>query len=437
MDDLARWPKSPAPAPRPASVPAPKAPEAVKPIPPSAPIAASAAIIAGRIGAEGDADGAGAEARFRWPRGIAVDSAGNLYVADSGNRTIRKITPDHTVSTLAGLATNAGTMDGKGSAARFMAPQGITADAAGNVYVADFADNTIRRITPDGVVSLLAGLTRAPGRQNGRGAQAQFANPWSVAVDAAGNVYVSDNGNLSLRKISADEHVITVADSFGNPRGVAVDAAGNVYVADLANNAIRKIAPGGKVSVFFGGLSNPENVTVDGRGFVYVTDEAGIHRISPDGKAATLLPPLPLTGAADGPTARAEAIAVDAAGHISIADVEHNVICRGNGCPLTLVLLPSAIGWPHGFLQPATSRKLTQRDAPLGSATWTTRRLGMIQIKSWCGTNNRSPFAIIRQKASNALRLDKFLELFNAHDWIMPSSPGRVNSAAASGSVII
>jgi serine/threonine protein kinase len=319
-------PSAPTLPPGPVVTPAPT--EIVKPVPPPAPSTWSSPIIAGRIGAVGDADGAGADARFRWPRGIAVDSLGSLYVADSGNRAIRKIAPDHTVTTLAGLAANLRATDAKGAAPPFMAPQGIAVDAAANVYVADFADDTIRKITPDGVVSLLAGSSQSPGRQNGRGAQAQFANPWSVAVDKTGNVYVSDNGNLSLRKISPDGGVITVAESFGNPRGVALDDSGNVYVADLGNNAIRKIAPSDRVSPFFSGLSNPENLALDPRGFVYVTDDAGIHRISPDGKTAMLLPPLPLTEAADGPVAHAQAIAVDARNHLYIADLEHNVICR-------------------------------------------------------------------------------------------------------------
>jgi sugar lactone lactonase YvrE len=276
----------------------------------------------------GSADGVGAVARFRWPRGIAIDNAGNLYVADTGNNTIRKITPDHTVTTLAG-ATSPGTSDGTGSAARFIAPQGIAVDANGNVYVAEFANNTVRKITPDGVVSLLAGSVRIPGSENGRGSSAHFRNPWALAADKNGNVYVSDNGNLSLRKIGPDGTVVTLADSFGNPRGVAVDAAGNVYVADLANNSIRKITTADKASNLTAALSSPENVAVDG-GFVFVTDADGIHRISPDGKMV-LLPSVPLTEAGSGPVAHAEAIAVAADGTLYVADSDHNVIYRQSG----------------------------------------------------------------------------------------------------------
>ncbi len=310
-----------------------KSPETTKPAPPtiSAPSAPASdwvsPIVAGEVGTPGSADGVGASARFRWPRGIAIDHAGNLYVADTGNNTIRKITPDHTVTTLAGLASAPGTSDGTGSAARFIAPQGIAVDAKDNVYVAEFANNTVRKITSDGIVSLLAGSVQIPGGENGRGAAAHFRNPWALAADKNGNVYVSDNGNLSLRKITPEGVVITLADSFGNPRGVAVDAAGNIYVADLANNSIRKIPAAGKASNLADALLAPENIAVDSRGIIYVTDADGIHKISPDGKLV-LLPSLPLTEASFGPVMHAEAIAVDANGALYIADSVNNIICR-------------------------------------------------------------------------------------------------------------
>jgi serine/threonine protein kinase len=286
-------------------------------------------VIAGQVGEAGSTDGVGANARFRWPRGIAIDTAGTLYVADTGNNTIRKITPDHAVTTLAG-ATAPGSADGKGSAARFIAPQGIAVDLPGNVFVAEFANNTVRKITPDGVVSLFAGSVQRPGSENGRGALAHFRNPWALATDKSGNVYVSDNGNLSLRKISPEGVVITLADQFGNPRGIAVDASGNIYVADLAKNSIQKVTPADKATTLTTGLSAPENVAVDKRGFVYATDADGVYSISPDGKAV-LLPPVPLTEAGSGPAAHAEAIAVDASGTLYIADSVNNVIYRQSG----------------------------------------------------------------------------------------------------------
>jgi serine/threonine protein kinase/sugar lactone lactonase YvrE len=329
------WPGTPSqptvkPSPAPVTAPAPQVTPTIQPTPETtAPAVTSwvSPIVAGQIGKVGSADGAGTNALFRWPRGIAIDAAGNLFVADTGNNTIRKITPTHEVTTLAGLATASGTTNAKGSAARFIAPQGIAVDAVDNVYVAEFANNTVRKIMLDGTVSLLAGSAQIPGSENGTGSAAHFRNPWALATDKAGNVYVSDNGNLSLRKISPEGAVITLADSFSNPRGVAVGPNGNIYVADLGNNSIRKITPADKASSLTTALSAPENVAVDGHGSVYVTDADGIHRISADGKMI-LLPSIELTAGGSGPAAHAEAIAVDAEGNLYIADSDNSIIYR-------------------------------------------------------------------------------------------------------------
>ena len=204
-------------------------------------------------------------AGFNIPTGVAVDSAGNVYVADQGNHTIRKITPAGVVSTLAGLAGSAGSTDGTGSAARFFQPLGVAVDAAGNVYVADTNNQTIRKITPAGVVSTLAGLANSQGSTDGTGSAARFFAPTSVAVDAVGDVYVADDSNHTIRKITPAGVVSTLAGlagsagfadgtgsaaRFNNPSGVTVDAAGNAYVADSDNSAIRKITPAGVVTTF-------------------------------------------------------------------------------------------------------------------------------------------------------------------------------------------
>ncbi|HEX3718877.1 MAG TPA: serine/threonine-protein kinase [Verrucomicrobiae bacterium] len=327
------WPSQPVPVAKPAPPPilVENPPAPVKPTLPASGWVSP--VIAGQVGVIGSADGVGANARFRSPSGIAIDTAGNLYVADMGNNTIRKITPDLKVTTLAGAAGVSGAQDGMGGAARFMAPHGIAVDTLGNVFVAEFANNTVRKISPEGVVSLLAGA-RTPGSRNGRGTLAQFRNPWALASDKANSIYVSDNGNRSLREITADGVVITLSDSFGDPRGVAVDGKGNIYVADLANNLVRKITPSGKASTFMAALSAPENLAVDGRGFVYVTDNDGIHKISPDVKEV-VLPPLPLTESASGPMLRPEGIAVDANGTLYVADSDNSVVCRySSGIPV-------------------------------------------------------------------------------------------------------
>ena len=188
--------------------------------------------LAGSAGATGSAAGTGSAARFNYPEGVAVDSASNLYVADSYNHTIRKITSDGVVSTLAGSAGNAGSADGTGSAARFNGPSGVAVDSAGNLYVGDYGNHTIRKITSSGVVSTLAGLAGARGSADGTGSAARFNSPNGVTLDSAGNVYVADNQNSTIRKITSGGVVTTLAGSAG--------ASGS---ADGAGSAARFDAP--------------------------------------------------------------------------------------------------------------------------------------------------------------------------------------------------
>jgi streptogramin lyase len=254
----------------------------------------------------GSTDGSTSIAQFYDPRGITIDSSGNLYVADSGNRTIRKITTAGMVSTIAGYPGLTGTTDGTGSAARFYNPYGVTVDALGNVYVADTSNNAIRKITPAGVVTTLAGLAGVTtgGFVNGTGSAARFSSPSGVAVDALGNVYVADKGNNAIRKITAIGVVTTLAGAgpfakgfvngtgsaarFDYPSGVAVDASGNVFVADTDNNVIRKITVTGEVSSIAGNINGssgsangvgnaasfnrPNGIAIDNSGNVYVAD---------------------------------------------------------------------------------------------------------------------------------------------------------------------
>ncbi|HZX27961.1 MAG TPA: gluconolaconase, partial [Telluria sp.] len=142
-------------------------------------------LVAGHTGGSGSVDGKRAAARFRDPTGLAMDRAGNLYVADTFNSTIRKITPSGTVSTLAGKAGVEDSADGTGGAAHFNRPYGIAADARGNLYVADTYNHTVRRITAAGVVTTIAGAAGVPGSADGTGTAARFAYPGAIAVDRA------------------------------------------------------------------------------------------------------------------------------------------------------------------------------------------------------------------------------------------------------------
>jgi sugar lactone lactonase YvrE len=297
-------------------------------------------IIVGAIGMPGAADGIGSQARFSSPSAVAVDSAGYLYVADTGNQTIRKISPSGDVRTLAGTPGKAGENDGDAASARFTAPSGIAVDNAGNIYVAEFASDTIRKISPDGSVILLAGSPGFPGWKDAKGDNAHFRNPWSVAVDKRGNVLVADMDNFVVRQITPEGRVTTVAGKpgkpgfmdakgdaarFKSPHSIAVDDAGNIFVADTANQAVRKISSAGEVTTIAQELSNPENVAVDSFGAVYVADAIGIHKLG-NGKM-NLLPALLLTADPNGPVAEAGGIAVDRRGVIYIADAGKNIVC--------------------------------------------------------------------------------------------------------------
>ena len=326
-------------------------------------------ILAGQPGTHGSADGAASDARFQSPGGIAVDTSGNVYVADTGNNTIRKIARGGPVGTLAGLAGKPGREDGSGSAARFLAPLGIAVDRAGNIYVAEFASDIIRKITPEGVVSTLAGSAGNPGSTDGTGDNAHFRNPWSVAVDSTGNVYVADKSNFTIRQITPTGRVSTFAGfpgipgdtdgpgsyaRFRDPHGVAVDSAGNIYVADTGNNAIRKISSFGMVKTLAGmagragdadgigtkaRFSNIQSVAVGDGGDIYVLDGDLIRKITPAGVVTNLLhfslqPSASLAKAPlGGATAEAfslllhpTGIAVDSMGNLYLVEGMNNVI---------------------------------------------------------------------------------------------------------------
>jgi len=213
--------------------------------------------IAGTAGDSGASDGVGTSARFNGPAGIAVTPTSTIYVADTANHCIRRTdTVTSNVVTFAGSAGNAGSADGSRGAARFNSPTGLAVDAAGNVFVADSGNHTIRKITPDGTVSTIAGIAGLPGLVDGVGANARFDTPAGLAFDALGNLYVADSGNHTIRRIAPSGFVTTVAGGFPGhqngdgafarfnaPASVAIDAAGRLFIADRDNHVIRLATP--------------------------------------------------------------------------------------------------------------------------------------------------------------------------------------------------
>jgi sugar lactone lactonase YvrE len=347
-------------------------------------------LLAGNFDGAGFVDGLGQAAAVNQPTGVATDTAGNVYVADTINHTIRMVTPAGVVSTLAGLAGVSGVADGAGSAARFNFPEGIATDSAGNVYVADTGNRTIRKITSAGLVSTLAGTAGTPGSADGVGVGAAlFDQPVGIATDLAGNVYVSDLVNHNIRKItpagaSSPALVSTLAGSAGNlgsvdgiglaasfngPFGIATDSAANVFVVDKSNHTIRKITPAGAVSTVAGlagasGSTNgigtvarfflPSGITVGVDGSVYVVEASVVRKITPDGEVS-LLAGATTSGSIDGLASVARfsrplGIAIDSAGNLFVADTFNHTIRKltPTGQVSTLVGRAASTGSANG-----------------------------------------------------------------------------------------
>ncbi|WP_288955566.1 T9SS type A sorting domain-containing protein [uncultured Polaribacter sp.] len=266
-------------------------------------------------GTAGNDEGSGIAASFNDPSQMAIDPAGNIYVADYNNHKIRKITPEGVVSTFAGTGS-AGATDGIGTAASFSLPRGIVIDSYGNFYVASLGGNTIRKITPNGTVSTFAG-SGTYGGVDGNGTAASFSFPFNLTIDTSGNLYVTDFGSHNIRKITPNGDVTTIAGtgsagavnangtsaSFNQPGGIAVDASGNIYVAEIGNHNIRKIASNGDVTTFAGtgtagfadgngtsaSFAAPSGITIDANGNLYIAEFLHkVRKITPSGDVTTL-----------------------------------------------------------------------------------------------------------------------------------------------------
>jgi sugar lactone lactonase YvrE len=309
-------------------------------------------------GVAGGVNGNATVSSFDRPAGLAFDSIGNIYIGEYGGHRIRKITPAGVVTTFAGSGTP-GATDGTGVAASFNQPEGIVVDSSGNLYVADTNNNKIRKITASGVVTTLAG-SGTIGAADGTGASATFNRPFDLALDAAGNVYVGDCNNNKIRKITPAGVVTTLAGSgspgatdatgsaasFNGTRGLVVDSSGNVYVADILSHKIRKITPSGVVSSYAGSgtrgsvdgvgtaatFNEPSALALDSAGNLYVGETGGhkIRKITPAGVVTTLAGS-GATGSSNGTGSAASfngpyALDVDPSGTLYVADTENHLI---------------------------------------------------------------------------------------------------------------
>ena len=277
--------------------------------------------LAGSRGGPGFVDGPPGLASFNRPAAVAVDDEGSLYLAELGNHTIRKISSTGMVSTVAGKGGIPGASDGVGQDARFKLPSGLAVDNGGALYVSDLGNHTIRKILPSGQVITIAGQPGVSGLIDGHVATARFHSPAGLAVAPDGSILVADGGNHSIRRITADGMVSTVAGGSGlpgyadgpaesarfySPSGVAIGGDGVIYVADSENCLIRRISAQGDVTTYAGTLyaydhadgigtaaafASPTALVVDAEGVVFVSDSWAmtIRRIDPGNRMVTTL----------------------------------------------------------------------------------------------------------------------------------------------------
>jgi sugar lactone lactonase YvrE len=352
---------------------------------------------AGSAGNAGTVNGTGAAARFTNPSGIARDSFGNLYVSEAEQHVIRKVTPEGVVSVFAGAPGQFGAVNGNGAAARFNLPYGLAVDANDNVFVADYGNRVIRRITPTGDVTTFAGAFGQGGATDGVAGTARFNLVFGLAIDSAGVLYATDLGNHNVRKIATNGTVSTLAGSAGNsgaldgtttaarfnqPRGLVVDSQGSVYVADFGNHTVRKITAAGVVTTLAGfagsigaadgvgsnaRFAGPFAVAIDAQERLYVTDaNHRVRVVSPvDGLVTTAAGST--EGAAEGIALAAQfdvpfAIIVAPNGVLYIADYDNHTVRALT--PSSQVAVAQSIGFP-----PLLDRAYTPNPITLNATT--------------------------------------------------------------------
>jgi trimeric autotransporter adhesin len=311
---------------------------------------------------------AAASAELNFPAGVALDASGNLYIADANNNVVRKVTTAGTISTIAGNGTAGYTGNGGAATnAELNGPYGVVLDASGNLYIADTNNNVIRKVTTAGTISTVAGTGSSGNTGNGGPAtSAKLSGPAGIAVDASGNLYIADSGNNVVRKVTTAGTISLVAGTgtvgysgIGSvatsvdlswPVGVAVDASGNIYIADAESNVVLKVTPTGTLTTVAGNgnigytgdggpavnaeLNNPTGVAVDGAGNLYIADTLNnvVRTVTPGGIITTMAGTgTPGYSGNGGPSTKAKlnsplGIVASGSGTVYVADTSNNVI---------------------------------------------------------------------------------------------------------------
>ena len=286
----------------------------------------------GTAGVSGDG-GAATSAKLNFPIGVAVDSSGNIFIADSQNHRIRKVDTSGNLSTVAGTTIGFSGDGGAATSAQLFPPLSVAVDTSGNLFIADRGNNPIRKVDTSGNISTVAG-SGTGGAFSGDGGLATSARlnfPTGVAVDASGNLFIADRSNDRIRKVDTSGNISTVAGTglssvLQEPQGVAVDPSGNIFIADTSNHRIRKVDTSGNISTVvgtgtqgFGGdggaatsaqLHTPAEVAVDPSGNLFIADHTN-HRIRKVETVAAAVPtPTPTPTATPTPTPTATPVPV-------------------------------------------------------------------------------------------------------------------------------
>lgn len=282
-------------------------------------------------------DGPGAEARFRWPTGLAVDGVGRVYVADS-SPTIRRVDPDGTVTTIVGSPDQFGDRDGPASQALLNSPRALALDATGNLFIADEGTHTIRKLSVGGEVTTVAGVSGVRGNVNGPALQSRFYLPRGLAIGSDGFLYIADQGNREIRRLDLLGEVIRFAANVGSaPEGLEFDADGNLIAADWSGGFLRRISPAGVVGTLPGTpnprYADPTDVARGPDGRLYISDTRNecIRVRGTDGQVSTVAGVPKLPGGEDGLSSEARfrgprGVAFGPDGALWVADTENNAL---------------------------------------------------------------------------------------------------------------